>query len=503
MKVFKLLFLLFPCVTLAQVPNCVPIRGDYLWMSKTEVSNEFYTHFLQHISDEDSIKNYPEEVKWRNAFNYNEPSPMEEYYFRHPAYKKYPVVNVTYEQATNYCNWLTETLNKKYSYQKVLVRLPTEKEWEDAAKGGNKYANYPWGTESMRVEDGKNKGNFHANFVLKKGITMMDGATITAPVTSYWPNDFGLYNMSGNVSEMVSEKGLVKGGSWKNRADWLRIDKKQYVFSASPEVGFRYMVEIIELPQPKKKPKHLVLNKKFFKKYFAEINDTLSIGKYEVTNELYATFLYDLNDSLFRTKKKEWIGKFPYSNLWASNYDNHLKFKNHPAVNIDYEFATAFCAWLNYRCSELFDEKIEIRLPTQKEWELAARGGLENAPYPWGGSFVRNSKGCFLANHNPKMSESENVNGYDTLSLNNFFQTHFTDLHDFDGEAVLAPVDSYFPNGYGLHNMAGNAAEIVLDSNYTKGGSWKSKSYFLQIDSEEEWDKKANPFTGFRVVMIR
>ena len=71
--------------------------------------------------------------------------------------------------------------------------------------------------------------------------------------------------MSGNVSEMISEKGIVKGGSWKNRADYLRIDKQQYVYSASPEVGFRYVVEIVELPQPKKQPKPLVLNKKFFK----------------------------------------------------------------------------------------------------------------------------------------------------------------------------------------------------------------------------------------------
>jgi formylglycine-generating enzyme required for sulfatase activity len=101
------------------------------------------------------------------------------------------------------------------------------------------------------------------------------------------------------------------------------------------------------------------------------------------------------------------------------------------------------------------------------------------------------------------MSESENVNGYDTLSLNNFFQNHFTDLEDFDGEAVLAPVNSYHPNGYGLYNIAGNAAEMVLDSNYTKGGSWKSKSYFLQIDSKEDWDKEANPFTGLRVVMVK
>lgn len=501
MRVLNLLFLLFPFVSLGQIPNCVPIRGEYLWMSATEVSNEHYIDYLKNISDEDSIKNRPKSEMWSKMFGEN--ASMEEYYFRYPAYQKYPVVNVAYEQATAYCEWLTSALNRNFPHQKVIARLPTEKEWEDAAKAGNRYANYPWGTESMRVEEGKFQGQLRANFVLRKGITMADKYDITAPVTSYWPNDFGLYNMSGNVSEMVAEKGLVKGGSWKNRADYLKIDKQQYVYSASPEVGFRYVVEVVELPQPKKKPKHLVLNKKFFKKYFAEINDTLSVGKFEVTNEMYNTFICDLNDSLLRVKNKGWNGLFPYSSVWTNNYADHINFNNYPVVNINYKFVSAFCSWMSYRYSEIYDEKIEIRLPTEQEWELAARGGLSNSPYPWGGPYIRNSKGNYLANFNPKMSEEENVNGYDTLSLHNFFQTHFTDLEDFDGEAVLAPVDSYFPNGHGLYNMAGNAAEMVLDSNFTKGGSWKSKSSNLQIESREEWNKTANPFTGFRVVMIK
>ena len=506
MRVLKLLFLLLPFVSLGQIPNCVPIRGEYLWMRATEVSNEHYIDYLKNISDEDSIKNRPKSEMWSKMFGEN--ASMEEYYFRHPAYQKYPVVNVTYEQATAYCEWLTSALNRNFPHQKVIARLPTEKEWEDASKAGNKYANYPWGTESMRVEEGKFQGQLRANFVLRKGITMADKYDITAPVTSYWPNDFGLYNMAGNVSEMVAEKGLVKGGSWRNRADYLRIDKQQYVYSASPEVGFRYVVEVLELPQPKKEPKPLVLNKKFFKKYFAEVNDTLSVGRFEVTNELYNQFIFDLfthnkSTNQFPLKSNNWNAVFPYSELWSHNYSSHSSFYNHPVVNIDYDYVDAFCVWLEWEFEKAFGLKMEIRLPTEQEWELAASGGKEKSKYPWGGPYLRNSKGSYLANFNPKMSEDENVNGYDTLSLHNFFQTHFTDLEDFDGEAVLAPVDSYFPNDYGLYNMAGNAAEMILDSNFTKGGSWKSKSSYLQIESKEEWNKTANPFTGFRVVMIK
>ncbi|MDB4088982.1 formylglycine-generating enzyme family protein [Flavobacteriales bacterium] len=503
MRTIKLLFLMLPFVSLCQIPGCVPIRGQYLWMSETEVSNRYYHEFLSAISNEDSVKNYPKTFRWTDQVAYGEP--MQKFYFKHPAYTDYPLVNITYENATAYCTWLTKILNRNFSYQKVLVRLPTEKEWEDAAKAGNKYANYPWGTESMRVAEGKNQGKFQANFVLRKGNSIMDGATITAPVNSYWQNGFGLYNMSGNVSEMVSEKGLVKGGSWSNRADWLRIEKQQYVYSASPEVGFRYVVEVIELPQPKKKAKSIVLNKKYFKTYFAEINDTLSVGKYEVTNELFKQMvsLAKVQVPLRSYNGDGWKNVFPYSQIWENNYYSHPDFYKHPVVNVDLSDVEVFCNWLEAVYFNINNERIEIRLPTEQEWSLAARGGKEKSPYPWGGPYIRNSKGCYLANFNPKMSEDENVNGYDTLTLNNFFQTHFTDLNDFDGEAVLAPVDSYFPNDYGLYNMSGNVAEMVLDSNYTKGGSWKSKSHYLQINSQEEWNKKANPFTGFRVVMIK
>ena len=495
----------FWLVTIAQIPNCEPIRGEYLYMSKTEVSNLEYTVFLSSISIEDSVKSLPQSKMWGIDKN-NEP--QIKYYFRHPAYRDYPVVNVTYENAKSYCKWLTGVLNNSYKHLKVIVRLPTEKEWEYAAKGGNKFAIYPWGYETMRVKEGKNQGRMQANFMRGKGDfigalgKLDDDADITAPVTSYWPNPFGLFCMSGNVAEMVSEKGLVKGGSWKSRADWLQIQKKQYVYTASPEVGFRYVVEVKELPQPEKKRKPLKLNKKFFKKYFAKINDTLSVSKFEVSNQLYNMFL---NESKCERSSRDslWSKIFPYSQIWKNNYSTHSTYSNYPVVNINLVDAQAFSVWLSKKYFDVFNEKAEIRLPTEKEWKLAAKGGKEKSPYPWGGPYLRNSKGCYLANFNPKMSEDENIHGYDTLALNNFFNLYFTDLNDYDGEAVIAAVDSYFPNSFGLYNMAGNVAEIVLDSNFTKGGSWKSKSQFLQIESQEKWDGNPNPFTGFRIVMIK
>ena len=131
----------------------------------------------------------------------------------------------------------------------MIFRLPTEKEWIIAAQAGDTSAIYPWIGKELRNK----KGEFFCNFAKEIKDTAVenklsnDSVDIIAPVSSYWANKFGLYNMGGNVAEMINEKGIAKGGSWRKKSEYLKIDTKyKYDGSAQTFIGFRYFVEILE-----------------------------------------------------------------------------------------------------------------------------------------------------------------------------------------------------------------------------------------------------------------
>ena len=226
-----------------------------LYASKTEVTNYDYAKFLSFLSankDEKALVMAGiDSMNWKFATSHSEP--YAEYYHTHAAYFKYPVVNISYSGAELYCKWLTEEYNKnsKRKFQKVVFRLPSEAEWIMAAKGGNPEATYPWEGTSLKDKKGNNKSNFRRDSEIEMGelAYLKDDADVTAPVLSYAPNAFGLYNMSGNVAEMVSEKGKTKGGSWRDDVEYIAIDAPQNPednYAPSPTVGFRYFMEIIE-----------------------------------------------------------------------------------------------------------------------------------------------------------------------------------------------------------------------------------------------------------------
>ena len=211
-----------------------------------------------------------------------------------------------------------------------------------------------------------------------------------------------------------------------------------------------------------------------------------------------------------------WVHDFTYSfnEPMTKMYFWHPTYDHYPVVGVNWNQAKAFCVWRtllmnNYRTSVLEQPIVnDFRLPTEAEWEYAARGGYDQSPYPWGGPYIRNSRGCFLGNFKP-------------------LRGNYVD----DGGLHSIVVAHYWPNGFGLYDMAGNVAEwtsnafeesafnfahdLNMDYSYEasetdapalkrkviRGGSWKDIGYFMQTGARTyEYQDTSKCYVGFRCV---
>jgi formylglycine-generating enzyme required for sulfatase activity len=240
-------------------------------ISKFEVTNGQYLLFVNDLLVQGKKAEYnkalPDTMVWREKLAYNEP--YVEYYFRHPAYREYPVVGVTHEQAMMYCSWLTEKYRSdpKRKHKNAVFKLPTREHWEYAARGDMKGSPFPWGGPYMQNAKGQMLANFmridqaslvrgdkpgefkYASDQHGMGVAgkLNDNADVTAPVKSYFPNNYGLYNMSGNVEELVREKGISRGGSWADTGYYLRVSIEETYTdtnATSSQRGFRFIMEV-------------------------------------------------------------------------------------------------------------------------------------------------------------------------------------------------------------------------------------------------------------------
>ncbi|MCS7162508.1 MAG: SUMF1/EgtB/PvdO family nonheme iron enzyme [Bacteroidia bacterium] len=204
------------------------------------------------------------------------------------------------------------------------------------------------------------------------------------------------------------------------------------------------------------------------------------------------------------------FGNFVYNDPLVENYYHHPAFDDYPVVGVNWYAAQAFSYWRTlfynaYRASQELPPIARIRLPTEAEWEYAARGGYEHKIYPWLGPYTRNSRGCPLANFKPGRGD-----------------------YIADGFEYTSPVKSYFPNDYGLYNMAGNVAEWCEDDfeetgpiayahdinpiyrdptrrnrrRVVRGGGWNDIAYFISVGTRDyEYADTAKCHIGFRCAL--
>jgi len=437
------------------------------------------------------------EVNWRHGVSGNVRPQSEE---------NHPVVHVSWNDAVEYCRWLSEKTGKSY-------RLPTEAEWEYACRAGS---HTPFNTGENLTTSGANyNGNFPYNNN-PKGLYRQN----TVPVDSFAPNAWGLYNMHGNVMEWCSDwygqtyydeckangtvtnpagpatgsYRVIRGGSW-NLHD-ARCRSALRIFHIPDvqiyNVGFRLVLEQSWKDADRCSQSFLVdsstcqLSKDMLKRGtefdgFKQQSKVISInglqGK-EVSFEFCPIPAGMFNMGLHEVKMDQdfYLGKYPVTqNQWeavmGSNPSN-FKGGSLPVETVSFDDAQIFIQKLNQ-----LSGKKNYRLPTEKEWEYACRAGT-TSEYYFG-------------------DDESQLGEYAWYSDNSGNTTH--------------PVGQKKPNEWGLYDMAGNVCEWTdswYDSSRSyrvfRGGGWGNYAETCRSANRINFGPGGRDFDiGFRLVFVQ
>ncbi len=247
---------------------------EYQWYDWQRAAHDRNSNRTSHIHKE-KVRVYPDTLSWIRDFAYSYNEPMTRNYFWHPAFDDYPVVGVNWKMAKAFCYWRGKVWDM-YSDGDVNTedfRLPTEFEWEYAARGGRAEAPYPWGAYYTRNA----KGCLLANFKPGRGNYAEDGGLYTVKADGYYPNDYGLYCMAGNVAEWTetayfenaysfvhdlnsdirvdakeddpktAKRKVIRGGSWKDVAFFMQTGTRSWEYQDTTKsyIGFRCVLTFL------------------------------------------------------------------------------------------------------------------------------------------------------------------------------------------------------------------------------------------------------------------
>jgi len=449
--------------------------------------------------------------------------------------EQHPIMNVNWEDSQKFCAWLSKKEGKTY-------RLPTDEEWSvavglgdveqrpigtrPAMLSGKQSTRFPWGGNfpPQNKDNSENYSDASRKAKAPRDKTQYledydDGFPSTAPVMSFKPNQFGLYDMGGNVREWCEDwydaaqkDRVLRGGSWLDHAPGSLLSS--YRIHAPSGIrhyssGFRVVLAAPPTPQPPaSKPASLPT---------AAVSSPPStlptaIPQPVFTNTLGMKFVplpgTRIVMCIHETRRMDYE-KFStetpgLDDQWRSTHQNGVPLPQegtHPVTTISWNGAKAFCEWLSKK------EGRKYRLPTDREWSIAVGiADLEDEHatpaelekrntdiYPWGKEWPPPPGAVNLA---------------DESNFDVFQKPHLTGYKD--GFATTSPVMSFASNRLGIYDLAGNLWEFCEDwrseskeGRVIRGGHYSDykRKYFAA-----SWRGYRNPSTkfscdGFRVVI--
>ena len=478
----------------------VSVKGETVNLNdfdigKYEITNEQFCHFLN-IYDSDIVKDgqYIGEKMIYIVILNRKKGIMRTMRGWRPCDRAedYPAINITWYGANEYCKW-------------AGGRLPIEAEWEYAAQGGNRSKGY------------KFSGGNTADDVAWTNYS-------TEKVGTKSPNELGIYDMNGNVMEWCEDwydnssdskwpKKVIRGGSYNsNNSDMLYHSWYYRPDIRSKESGFRLCfgdtifnldkdAQVIKKSKKKKKPskkyipKKLVFNMVFVKggtftmgdknadssKYLAHrvTVNSFYISNFEITNEQFFKFFNE-----YRAKNKKSVKTLITINIASFRILTKINnvwqvrkgYENYPVNGLTWYGANEYCKWAGGR------------LPTEAEWEYAAKGGNKSKGYMYSGSNNAYNVAWFRNNSNDKIHR----------------------------------VGKKRPNELGIYDMCGNLEEWCEDtynSSYYKespennpcntkdgyskcvrGGVYSDNLSTLEVYKRHSCPKSGRQGIGFRIV---